>query len=155
MNGMVDGTCDEHMKWNEYIWALTPKLLDMGESDFLKQSPKNVEKLRATLDAKFEYKGNKITDKAFERMIRRWMRTNRARLKRGQTKDKSGLSKVNDSKMARLEAHGDKLERKEKCSHMLSIWKNVGSCIESSCWKTRVYRHGSKSGIITLLCIVL
>ena len=73
---MVDASCIGHTKWNEFIRFLTPKLLNMGEADFTKQDSENLDKLRAALDAKFEYIGNKVIESAFQRMVWKWLRSN-------------------------------------------------------------------------------
>ena len=58
-----------------------PRILDMSVIDWDKQKPEAVEKLRQTLDHNFEYLENELSELGFYNAIKRYLKTERSRLK--------------------------------------------------------------------------
>ena len=63
-----------------------PKFLDMSVIDWDKQKPEAVEKLRNAMDSSFDYSGNDLSTLGFRHAIKRYLKTERSRLKQHLTK---------------------------------------------------------------------
>lgn len=81
-SGIVDSRCRGHLKWQELVRVLTPRMLNMGIFKYEDQSESSKNLLRDALMNKFEFVDHVVTKVGFDRMIKTWMRKERERLKR-------------------------------------------------------------------------
>lgn len=81
-SGIIDSGCKGHLKWQEYVRDLTPRMLDMSVVVYEEQKDSSLQKLRDSLSAKFEFVDNEVTPASFDRMIKIWLRKDRERVKR-------------------------------------------------------------------------
>ena len=81
-SGIVDSGCRGHLKWQELVRDLTPRMLNMGIFKYEDQSESSKNLLRDALMNKFEFVDHVVTKVGFDRMIKTWMRKERERLKR-------------------------------------------------------------------------
>jgi hypothetical protein len=76
--------------WDSAVKTFVPKILDMSIVDWDSYKPKSFKKLRDALDSEFEYLGNPLSMVGFRNAIKRFLETERSRLKAwymaGQTK---------------------------------------------------------------------
>lgn len=80
--GVIDSSCDGHLKWQEYIRDMTPRFLDMSIIRYEEQNERSKEKLRDDVRNKFEFVGNEMTDGFMDKIIKTWLRKDRERAKR-------------------------------------------------------------------------
>ena len=81
-DGLIDSSCDGHLKWQENIRDVTPRILDMSVIRYDDQNESSKTRLRDSLRCKFEFVGNEVSDKSLDTMIKTWLRKDRERVKR-------------------------------------------------------------------------
>lgn len=79
--GEIDPGCAGKNAWDSSVRAYVPRILDMSIIDWEKQKPQSVQKLRDALDKDFEYLGNDLSMLGFRNAIKRYLKTERSRLK--------------------------------------------------------------------------
>ena len=73
--------CEGKNAWDEAVWDLVPKILDVSVVDWAQQKPQSVKKLRDAPDNEFEYLGNSLSMVGFKTCIIRFLKSERSRLK--------------------------------------------------------------------------
>ena len=81
-SGIIDSGCVGHLKWQENIREVTPRMLDMSVIKYEDQYEGSKIKLREGLRQKFEFVGNEVSDDALDRMVKTWLRKDRERMKK-------------------------------------------------------------------------
>ena len=81
-HGKIDGACEGKDAWDGAIRSLAPRTLNMAVVKVTEQDPIDMARLRLHLDGKFEYVGGELSDAGFRDCVRRYMKGERARLKR-------------------------------------------------------------------------
>ncbi len=61
--------------------TLIPKILDINVLQWEGHEPSSLNKLRATLDMEFEYVDNELSTIEFMNVVKRWLKTERYKLK--------------------------------------------------------------------------
>ena len=79
--GEIDAACAGKNSWDSLVCTYVPRILDMSVIDWEKQRPQAVQKLRQTLDHNFEYLGNELSVMGFRTAVKRYLKTERSRLK--------------------------------------------------------------------------
>ena len=79
---MIDSGCAGHLKWQQYIRNLTPRMMDMSVIHYENQKESSKKLLRDDLKNKFEFVDNQVTDKTLDRMSKKWLRKDRHRVKK-------------------------------------------------------------------------
>jgi hypothetical protein len=79
--GEIDAACAGKNYWDSLVRTYVPRILDMSVIDWEKQRPQAVQKLRQTLDHNFEYLGNELSVMGFRNAVKRYLKTERSRLK--------------------------------------------------------------------------
>jgi coenzyme F420-reducing hydrogenase gamma subunit len=79
--GYVDQASDRKNAWVDAIRSLVPRMFDMSIIEWEAQRPESQEKLREALDLKFEYLGCPLSMRGFRDVVKRFMKTERSRLK--------------------------------------------------------------------------
>jgi hypothetical protein len=80
-SGEIDAGCSGKNSWDSLVRTYVPRILDMSVIDWEKQRPEAVQKLRETLDHNFEYLGNELSVLGFRNAVKRYLKTERSRLK--------------------------------------------------------------------------
>jgi hypothetical protein len=81
-HGKIDGACEGKDAWDGAIRSLAPRILNMAVVKVTEQDPVDMARLRLQLDGKFEYVGGELSAAGFRDCVRRYMKGERARLKR-------------------------------------------------------------------------
>jgi hypothetical protein len=79
--GDIDGACPTKNAWDDAVRSLIPRIIDMSIIEWEAQRTAAVEKLRDALDADFEYMPVILSQRGFRNAIKRFMKTERSRLK--------------------------------------------------------------------------
>ena len=123
--GVIDSSCDGHLKWQEYIRDMTPRLLDMSVIRYAEQNESSKEKLRDTLRKKFEFVGNEVTDGQMDKMIRTWLRKDRERAKRIHGGKSTAPLRYTEKEFAGLKKYWDSPSSKSQSEKMAETRKKV------------------------------
>jgi hypothetical protein len=83
----IDGSCDGKNEWDSVMWGLAPRILNMAVVKVSEQNPVDVAKLRGQLDNLFEYIHHELSARGFRDCVRRFMKSERSRLKKRYQKD--------------------------------------------------------------------
>jgi len=81
-HGKIDGACEGKDAWDGAIRSLAPWTLNMAMVKVTEQDPVDMARLRLQLDGKFEYLGGELSAVGFRDCVRRFMKGERACLKR-------------------------------------------------------------------------
>jgi hypothetical protein len=81
-HGKIDGACEGKDAWDGAIRSLAPRILNMVVVTVIEQDPVDMARLCLQLDGKFEYLGGELSVVGFRDCVRRFMKGERARLKR-------------------------------------------------------------------------
>jgi hypothetical protein len=81
-HGKIDDACQGKDAWDGAIRSLAPRILNMVVVQVTEQDPVDMARLRLQLDGKFEYLGGELNVVGFRDCVRRFMKGERARLKR-------------------------------------------------------------------------
>jgi hypothetical protein len=79
--GDIDGGCTGKNAWDNAVRSLVPRILDISVVEWEAQKSAAVEKLHNALDADFEYVPQTLSQRGFRNAIKRFMKTERSRLK--------------------------------------------------------------------------
>jgi hypothetical protein len=79
--GYVDQASEAKNAWDDAIRSLVPRMLDMSVIEWEGQRLESLEKLREALDLEFEYLGCPLSIRGFRDAVKRFMKTERSRLK--------------------------------------------------------------------------
>jgi hypothetical protein len=79
--GDSDRGCSGKNAWTDDVRILVPRILDMSIIDWEVQKTTTVEKLHGALDEDFEYEPVTLSQRGFRNAIKRFMKTERSRLK--------------------------------------------------------------------------
>jgi hypothetical protein len=78
----IAGGCPGKIAWDAAVRTSVPRTLDMSVLSWKEQSPDAIAELREHLDHDFEYVGYHLTEFGFRNAVKRFMKSERARLKR-------------------------------------------------------------------------
>ena len=134
-SGIIDSGCVGHLRWQEYVRNLTPRMLDRSVIKYEDQDQNSRDKLRDCLKAKFEFVDYDVTQFSFDTMIKTWLRRDRERTKRIHGRDDKPPGKLTDQQWHTLKQYWDSSEYKEKSDVMSERRKKVG-------FNPRLGRHG-------------
>jgi len=81
-NGEIDIGCLGKNAWDQFMRAFAPLILDLSVVEWAKHRPQMLQKLRDTLDAKFEYVGNPLSNRGFRNVVKRFLKCKRNHLKK-------------------------------------------------------------------------
>jgi hypothetical protein len=79
--GDIDEGCTGKNAWDDVVRSLVPWILDISVIEWEAQKSAAVEKLRNALDIDFEYVPHTLSQCGFRNAIKRFMKTERSRLK--------------------------------------------------------------------------
>jgi hypothetical protein len=80
--GEIAGGCPSKNAWDAAVKTSVPRTLDMSVLSWKEQSPDAIAELREHLDRDFEYVGYHLTEFGFRNAVKRFMKSECARLKR-------------------------------------------------------------------------
>ena len=127
-SGIIDSGCKGHLKWQEYIRDLTPRMLDMSVVNYEEQGESSKQKLKEVIFAKFEFLENEVTDTSFHRMIKTWMRRDRERLRRVHGGKSKPPPKYSDKQWETFKQYWDSPAYKKKSEKMSETRSKVVNC---------------------------
>jgi hypothetical protein len=81
VGGEIDGACPRKNGWDDGVRSLVPRLLDISIVDWEGQNQDAVQHLRDRLDSEFEYLGNPLSMQGFRNSVKRYLKSERSRLK--------------------------------------------------------------------------
>jgi hypothetical protein len=82
VGGEIARGCPCKSAWDATVRTSVPRMLDMSILSWKEQSPDAIAELREHLDRDFEYVGYHLTEFGFQNAVKRFMKSERARLKR-------------------------------------------------------------------------
>jgi hypothetical protein len=82
IGGEIAGGCPGKNSWDAVVRTSVPRTLDMSVLSWKEQSPDAIAELREHLDRDFEYVGYHLTEFGFRNAVKRFMKSEHARLKR-------------------------------------------------------------------------
>ena len=126
-SGIVDSGCRGHLKWQELVRDLTPRMLDMSVITYEDQDESSRQKLRDSLINKFEFEENEVTDASLDKMIKTWLRKDRERAKRLFAGTIKAPPRYNEREWVALKKHWNDPVTKEKSEKMSQTRKKVAS----------------------------
>ncbi len=120
-HGKIDGACEGKDAWDGAIRSLAPRILNMAAVRVTEQDPVDMARLRLQLDGKFEYVGGELSDAGFRDCVRRYMKGERARLKRryAQKGAKACPLGVDREQWEKLVIYWQQRDTKTKTEHMV------------------------------------
>jgi hypothetical protein len=120
-HGKIDGACEGKDAWDGAIRSLALQILNMAVVKVTKQDPVNMARLRLQLDGKFEYLGGELNVVGFRDCARRFMKGERARLKRryAQKGAKACPLGVDREQWDKLVIYWQQRDTKTKSEHMV------------------------------------
>jgi hypothetical protein len=120
-HGKMDGACEGKDAWDCAIRSLAPRILNMAVVKVTEQDPVDMATLRLQLDGKFEYVGGELSATGFRDCVRRYMKRERARLKRryAQKGAKACPLGVDREQWDKLVIYGQQCDTKTKTEHMV------------------------------------
>ena len=126
-SGIIDSGCAGHLKWQEFVRNMTPRMLDMSVMKFEDQNEDSKEKLRETLRARFEFLEHEVTDLDLDKMIKTWIRRDRERMKRLHGGTVKAPTKYRDNQWDNLKRYWDTPTSKKKSERMSETRSKVTS----------------------------
>jgi hypothetical protein len=81
-NGKIDGACAGKNIWNDRIRGFAPRHLNMAIVKVGEQNAVDMAELRKLMDIEFEYLHHELSDHGFRDCVRRFMKSERSRLKK-------------------------------------------------------------------------
>jgi hypothetical protein len=120
-HGKIDGACEGKDAWDGAIRSLTPRILNMAVVKVTEQDPIDMARLRLQLDGKFEYVGGELSVAGFRDYVRRYMKGERARLKKryAQKGAKACPLGVDREQWEKLVIYWQQRDTKTKSEHMV------------------------------------
>jgi hypothetical protein len=79
--GDIDAASEGKNAWNSAVRTFVPRMLDISIVDWDSHKPESLKKLRDALDCEFEYVGNPLSMVGFRNAIKKFLKTERSRLK--------------------------------------------------------------------------
>jgi hypothetical protein len=129
--GDIDGACPAKNAWDDAVRSLVPRILDMSIIEWEAQRSAAVEKLRDALDADFEYVPMTLSQRGFRNAIKRFMKTERSRLKaRYMAGDRTCPVHIDPVQWERLQEYWGSTLQREKAERMTvarKLVKNSGN----------------------------
>jgi hypothetical protein len=80
--GEIVGGCEGKDAWDAAVRTNVPPTLDISVLSWKEQSPDAIVELRDQLDCEFEYVGYQLTAQGFRNAVKRFMKSERSRLKK-------------------------------------------------------------------------
>ena len=124
-SGIIDSGCKGHLKWQEYVRDLTPRMLDLSVIDYKEQSEDSISKLWDALTNKFEFVENEVTRDSFDKMIKTWLRKDRERMKRAHISNPKPPKKLTDSQWENMKKYWNSDNMIQKSEKMSETRKKV------------------------------
>ncbi|CAM6041988.1 unnamed protein product [Sphagnum compactum] len=120
-HGKIDGACEGKDAWDGAIRSLAPWTLNMAVVKVTEQDPVDMARLRLHLDGKFEYVGGELSAAGFRDCVRRYMKGEKARLKRryAQKGAKACPLGVDREQWDKLVIYWQQRDTKTKSEHMV------------------------------------
>ncbi len=81
-NGKIDGACAGKNIWDDKIRGFAPRHLNMAIVKVGEQNVVDMAELRRVMDTEFEYLHHELSDQGFRDCVRRFMKSERSRLKK-------------------------------------------------------------------------
>ena len=134
-SGLIDSGCKGHLKWQELVRDITPRMLDMSVIKYEDQEESSRKVLRETMFNKFEFIDHEVTDVSFAKMIKTWLRRDRERVRRLHGEKQKAPSKYTDSQWTALKKYWDSPAYKRKSEKMSETRSKV-------VYNPRLGRHG-------------
>ena len=133
--GLIDSACIGHLRWQERVRNLTPRMLDMSIITYDDQSEDSKCKLWEALRTKFEFIENELTDELSDKMIKVSLRKHRERTKRIHRGKVKASGKYTNKEWAALRKYWNSPSTKQQSEKMAETRKRVA-------YNPRVGRHG-------------
>ena len=124
-SGLIDSGCAGHLKWQENIRDLTPRMLDMSVIKYDDQYEGSKIKLRDSLRTKFEFADNEVTDASLDKMVKTWLRKHRERLKKRHGGKLKAPSRCTDKEWDSLKKYWESDSSKQQSEKMMENRKKV------------------------------
>ena len=124
--GRIDAASSGKNAWDDAVRTLVPRLLDLSVIGWEGQNPNATKKLRDALDEEFEYVGFGMSGGCFKRAIKRFLRTERSRLKARSVAGSSTCPvHVDPEQWRRLQEYWKSGSQREKADQMANARKKV------------------------------
>jgi hypothetical protein len=124
--GYIDQASPAKSAWDDAIRSLVPRMLDMSVIDWEGQRPEALEKLRDALDRDFEYLGCPLSMRGFRDAVKRFMKTERSRLKgKFLAGDTDCPIHIQPSQWEKLQAYWNNTSQVEKAEKMAVARRQV------------------------------
>jgi hypothetical protein len=124
--GYVDQGSAGKNAWDDAIRSLVPRLLDMSIIEWKGHRPESLEKLREALDLEFEYIGCPLSMRGFRDAVKRFMKTERSRLKgKYLAGDTQCPLHIQPAQWENLQAYWEDTLQVEKASKMANARRQV------------------------------
>jgi hypothetical protein len=86
-HGKIDGSCDGKNDWDNAMRGLAPRIINMVVVKVGEQNHVDMAELRNQLDNLFEYIHHELSARGFRDCVKRFMKSERSRLKKRYQKD--------------------------------------------------------------------
>jgi hypothetical protein len=86
-HGKIDGSCDGKNDWGNAMRGLAPRIINMVVVKVGEQNHVDMAELRNQLDNLFEYIHHELSARGFRDCVKRFMKSERSRLKKRYQKD--------------------------------------------------------------------
>ncbi len=128
-HGKIDGACEGKDAWDGAIRSLAPRILNMVVVTVTEQDPVDMARLRLQLDGKFEYLGGELSAAGFRDYVRRFMKGERACLKRryAQKGAKACPLGVDREQWDKLMIYWQQRDTKTESEHMVDARRAVAN----------------------------
>jgi hypothetical protein len=149
-HGKIDGSCNGKTNWDNAMRGLAPRILNMAVVKVGEQNPVDMAEFRSQLDDLFEYIHHELSARGFKDCVRRFMKSERSRLKKRYQKDgQTGCPLgVDADQWATLVKYWEERNTQKKTSQL--------TCARGAVTKLSKYGCGGKAAAkAKLVCVCL
>jgi hypothetical protein len=138
--------------WDAVVRTSVPRTLDMSVLSWKEQSPDAIAELREHLDRDFEYVGYHLTEFGFRNAVKRFMKLERARLKRQYQEGHSACPiHIEEEQWTRLKEYWNKDVQMEK-SRKMAMAKGSVKALSTVGRKGKDGREEDEVSLTTKVC---
>jgi hypothetical protein len=150
--GEIAGGCPGKNAWDAAVRTSVPRTLDMSVLSWKEQSPDAIAELREHLDRDFEYVGYHLTEFGFRNAVKRFMKLERARLKRQYQEGHSACPiHIEEEQWTRLKEYWNKDVQMEK-SRKMAMAKGSVKALSTVGRKGKDGREEDEVSLTTKVC---
>jgi hypothetical protein len=150
--GEIVGRCLGKNAWDAVVRTSVPRTLDMSVLSWKEQSLDAIAELREHLDRDFEYVGYHLTEFGFRNAVKRFMKLERARLKRQYQEGHSACPiHIEEEQWTRLKEYWNKDVQMEK-SRKMAMAKGSVKALSTVGRKGKDGREEDEVSLTTKVC---